>query len=243
MLKLVLLGFALSIVLPEISIGQSTEKASTDKATLVSTQPINSWRIAEDSDRQSYEINLDETIYRSGVKSASIKLRDKIGDPSRKASLMQTIRADAYRNKRMRLSAFLKSENVENAGLWFRIDGESMQVLGLDNMGNRPVKGTTDWSKYEMVVDVPVAAQQIVFGAFLKGAGQIWVDDLSFDEVGQDVSVSTLKPQEVQVEESARYIETYKSKNREAYEKQLKRFHERNTSAPVAPANLDFESF
>ncbi len=50
---------------------------------------------------------------------------------------MQVIRADFYRGKKMRLSAFVKSEKVEQAGLWFHIDGENIQVLGFDGMENK----------------------------------------------------------------------------------------------------------
>jgi hypothetical protein len=75
-------------------------------------------------------------------------------------------KADAYRNKRMRFAAVVKSESVAVwTGLWIRIDGpEDGKALGFDNMLNRPIHGTTDWQKCEVVLDVP---QESVYVAFV----------------------------------------------------------------------------
>ncbi len=240
-MKYLLSFLVLFTVLTNVSFGQSSTETSSEKINSASTQPIKSWRIAEDSDRHNYEIKLDETVSHSGMRSASIESRKTADDVKRRGSVMQTIRASAYHSKRIRLSAFVKSESVKQASLWFRVDGEDMQVLGLDNMQNRLIRGSTDWSKYELVLDVPVTAQQIVFGASLVGTGQIWIDDLSFEEVSRQIPVTSAKPQDVQAKESNQYIEIYRSKNQELYERQLQRFKERNESAPIVPTNLDFE--
>ena len=51
---------------------------------------------------------------------------------------------------------YVKSNEVEKyAGLWMRVDGQQNQVLSFDNMQNRPFRETTDWKKYEVVLDVP----------------------------------------------------------------------------------------
>jgi hypothetical protein len=61
------------------------------------------------------------------------------------------------------------------------------QLLGLDNMQNRPITGTTDWQKYEIVLDIPGDGATIGFGALLQGRGEIWLDDVNLEIVGQDV--------------------------------------------------------
>jgi hypothetical protein len=233
----------LALLAASTVVAQTESQISSDKT--VSAQSFKSWVITPDSDRKSYEFKLDDSVYRSATKSASISsVRADAGvQLIRRGALMQTIKADVYRGKRMRLSAFVKSENAEQAALWFRIDGEGMQRLGFDGMENRLIKGSSDWSKYEMILDVPVAAQQIVIGAILKGAGQIWVDDFKFEEVGRDVPITSLKPQEEEAKGSLRYIEIYREKNKDAYEQQLRAFQERNKSAAPVPGNLDFESF
>ncbi len=57
------------------------------------------------------------------------------------------------------------------------MDG-NRRTLGFDNMLNRAVTGTTDWKQFEVVLDVPTEAVNIVIGAFLSGKGQMWADDL-----------------------------------------------------------------
>jgi len=50
------------------------------------------------------------------------------------------------------LSGYIKSEDVNGwSGMWMRIDGESNQQLGFDNMRDRAIKGTTDWKIYVIV--------------------------------------------------------------------------------------------
>lgn len=66
-------------------------------------------------------------------------------------------------------------------------DRNSKEVLGFDNMHDRPVTGTTDWTKYEIVLVVPEGASEIVYGALLVGEGQIWIDSADVQIVGNDV--------------------------------------------------------
>jgi flavoprotein len=105
---------------------------------------------------------------------------------------MQSFQATNYQNKRMRYSAAVKSEEVKEwAGLWMRIDGPVQgKLLGFDNMNNRPITGTTDWQQYEVVLDVPQNSTSISFGILLRGAGQVWISNAQFEEVGTDVPVT-----------------------------------------------------
>jgi hypothetical protein len=60
-------------------------------------------------------------------------------------------------------------------------------MLAFDNMQSRPIKASTDWTKYDVVLDVPEQAEQISFGLLLTGRGETWVDDMKFEVVGKDV--------------------------------------------------------
>jgi hypothetical protein len=55
-------------------------------------------------------------------------------------------------------------------------------------MQGRPIKGTLDWRRYEIVLDVPPEADVIGFGIVLSGPGRAWVDGLQFEAVGADVA-------------------------------------------------------
>jgi hypothetical protein len=88
----------------------------------------------------------------------------------------------------VRFSGFVKTEVADMAGLWMRVDKEAKQVA-LDNMLNRPIKGTTNWQRYDVVLDVPKDATGIFFGVLLGGSGMVWLNDAKFEIV--DPSVPT----------------------------------------------------
>jgi len=71
--------------------------------------------------------------------------------------------------------------------------------LAFDNIGDRRIEGTTQWTKYSVVLDVPEDAAAIAFGLLMAGKGQVWVDDLAFDVAGPDVATTGLEiePQEL----------------------------------------------
>jgi hypothetical protein len=87
--------------------------------------------------------------------------------------------ADALRGGRVAMRAWIRTENAESASLWLRIDAVD-RVLALDNMEHRDVSGTTGWSLYEIVMDVPDDAATLVYGVFLVGVGRLDVDDVHF---------------------------------------------------------------
>jgi hypothetical protein len=106
---------------------------------------------------------------------------------------LQQFKADTFRERRVRLSAQVKTEDVEEwAGLWMRVDGSDRAGLTFDNMQDRPIKGTTDWAPYAVVVDVPEQGQMIAAGIGLAGTGKVWIADVKFDEVSEDVAITDL---------------------------------------------------
>jgi hypothetical protein len=121
-----------------------------------------------------------------GFAGATIKAN--VEDPHGSAMLAQSIRADAFRGKRIRLSGYLKTIGVNEgtAVLFMRVDGNGV-VQTSDYMQNRPMMLTTDWEKQDIVLDVPSDAIGITYGFLLGGSGQAWLDDLAIDVVGDDV--------------------------------------------------------
>ena len=88
--------------------------------------------------------------------------------------MMQSFTAGRYRGKRVRLTAELRTEEVVGAGtIWMRIDGVK-RAIRFDNMETRTADGvlrdTTDWTRREVVLDVPADAESIHFGFYLRGA-------------------------------------------------------------------------
>lgn len=101
-------------------------------------------------------------------------------------TLMQDIRAEHYAGKRVRFSAFVKTEDAKSAGLWMRIDNGATAVA-FDNMQDRPLKGTLGWQRYSVVLDVPKDATGVFFGVLLSGSGKVWINSGSLEIVGDEI--------------------------------------------------------
>ncbi len=133
----------------------------------------------------SYEAGTDAQSAYNGHPSAYLKAKEP--DPGGFGTLMQDFRADKFLGKRVRFSAFVKSDGIQSwAGLWMRVDKEKDSVA-FDNMMDRPIKGTTGWQKYDVVLDVPQDATGIFFGVLLDGPGTVWLNSANFEVVGADV--------------------------------------------------------
>jgi len=115
--------------------------------------------------------------------------KDTTHDVQRFATMMQGIRADAYRGKRVRLSVNLRTQNADSAALWMRVDAQNGKVLAFDDMGPRKLSGTHPWGRQEVVLDVPAQSATIAFGFLLAGAGAVDASDFAFETV--DAGIAT----------------------------------------------------
>ena len=130
----------------------------------------------------NYILALDSTNIKSGKYSATIEYKE--GNPDFKAWAF-TIPGN-YAGKKITLSGYIKTENVTDgyAGLWMRIDPS----IAFDNMNKKGIKGTTDWTKYEISLAMnPEKTKQIVIGGLLVGKGKMWLDNLNVSIDGKDI--------------------------------------------------------
>ena len=49
------------------------------------------------------------------------------------------------------------------------------------------VRDKTERTKYEIVLDVPLTATNLAYGALVSGGGTIWFDSISFEEVDETI--------------------------------------------------------
>ncbi len=114
-------------------------------------------------------------------------------------TLMQNSLPDKFLGKRVRMTGYMKTADVKEwAGLWFRVDQQfTGQALGFDNMhdgsSDRSLGGTKDWTRCELVLDVPLSASNLAYGALLQGTGQIWLDDINFEIVDKSIPVTCIQ--------------------------------------------------
>lgn len=144
------------------------------------------------SEPEAYAVGVDDKVKHGGKAAAFLKSIKDPGDDF--GTLMQTISAKKYRGKRVRLAAWIKTDKVDGwAGLWMRVDGKSGNTLAFDNMDKRSIKGTTDWARHEVVLDVDKGAESISFGTLLVEAGALWIDDVVIETVAKSVATTNEK--------------------------------------------------
>lgn len=142
---------------------------------------------------RGYEIAADGEVVHGGAGSGRIAAKEL--EPGKNAApLVQTISAEPFRGKRVRLSGWLRTRDVTSgwAGLWMRVDSAAKPNIAFDNMPDRGPRGTTEWKQYEVVLDVAEEASDVFFGVILAGNGTVWADDLALEEVPKSVPLTAV---------------------------------------------------
>ena len=189
---------------------------------------------------EEYRIGI-EPVRRPGSEGfVGATLRGFVEAPYASGILLQSIRADEYRGRRIRLTSWLRTAGespdtaMTEARLWMRVDGAN-GPLWSDYMLDRPILGIRDWALYAVVLDVPRAAIGISFGVAMTGRGQLWLDDVSFETVGKEVAL-TGQPRR------ARHADSVASRASRVELVELRRADRWAYGlAPMRPTNLDFE--
>jgi len=135
-----------------------------------------------------YSVGIDSSAFISGKQSATIVYVNGSNGFKALAYYIPAI----YAGKKIKLTGYIKTENVTNgyAGLWMRIDPS----VSFDNMNTRGIKGTTDWEKYEIELNLKSSkAKRIVVGGLLTGEGKMWIDNLEVTIDGKPLAKTTLK--------------------------------------------------
>jgi C-terminal processing protease CtpA/Prc len=144
----------------------------------------------------NYLVKTDSTIKHSGNNSVSIESTDSLKE-NIFGGLGYQIPAK-YAGSQIELRAYIKMQNVSNGniGLVLQIVGNT-GVMGFENMQNKNIHGTSDWTMYSVHLPLPEKAKTIIIGAFLHGKGKINVDDFQILIDGKDLSKAIIKEQPV----------------------------------------------
>jgi C-terminal processing protease CtpA/Prc len=83
-----------------------------------------------------------------------------------------------FTGKTIELRGWLRRDSVVQwTGLWLREDASGGPVQ-FDNMQDRGLNGTADWTEFRITLPLDARARSIYFGALLAGPGRVWVDEL-----------------------------------------------------------------
>lgn len=237
-------GFAQTTENKQSNNQQSSNNKQEASTSTVSMKPFPKGWMPGAVNSPDYELFLDSTVRRSGNSSGSIKSKESIAMPKGFASIVQGINAKNFLGKRVRLTAYIKSRDVKGwAGLYMQVQRDEFKEGDFDNMSNRQIKGTTDWTNYEVVLDVPADALTIGFGPLLQGTGQIWFDDLKLEAVAQDMASTNLQTKEwlESKQKGEQQTEESKRSNPQQFQKKVENFRTYSKTIPTEAANLDFE--
>ena len=132
----------------------------------------------------NYSISLDSKIVKSEKYAIAIEFK---GGSASFQEVMCSL-PNNYDGRKISLSGYIRTENITEgfAGLWMRIYGIDGKIIASDNMSESNIKGTNNWKKYEITLDMnPAKTEQIVFGGLLNGKGKMWLDGLkiTIDEI------------------------------------------------------------
>jgi hypothetical protein len=155
------------------------------------------------SDPASFEVQRDTTAIHGGKTSMRLastrEPRLQQWGQGGFGTVMQCIEPGDYLGKRIRYSGFVRARGVKDwAGLWMRVDGQGSPAksIAFDNMQSRPIKGTQDWKRFEVVLDVAREAKGVCLGILLSGTGTVWLSDVQFEVVPNSVPTTDTMTQQ-----------------------------------------------
>lgn len=161
--------------------------------------PPPGWWYVQHAGPPSFEYALDDQVAKDGKYSMRIKRTGK--EPF--GLVLQRIKADHFRGKRVRLSAFLRLDNVEpyGVGALREMSGAVLMLrsqaggpMVLDDMREHPLRGTLPWTEASVEIDVPATATTLEFAAMLSGSGTLWADGLRLEVVDPGAAAFTPRP-------------------------------------------------
>ena len=154
------------------------------------SQRIDDWFEAG-SKPESYDWGKADEKYNDG---AVYFLKSNVTPIDGFGTVMTYIKPEQYSGKRVKLTGYVKNESITGwAGMWMRVDGtDPNNSLAFDNMVNRAIAGTNDWTKYEIVLDVAPEAVGIAYGFLVSGTGNSWISGFKLEEVGKDVPTTDM---------------------------------------------------
>lgn len=133
-----------------------------------------------------YENVIDSTVAQSGQQSLKSRYTGPTLWWNGSGGYLQPFPVADAAGRQVRLGGFIRSEAIREgyAGLFlvaFRANGG----LAFADMFEDGVTGTTPWTRYEIVLDVPADTQLMYLGTELFGNGTAWFDDLTVEVDGK----------------------------------------------------------
>jgi hypothetical protein len=122
-------------------------------------------------------------------------------------SLQRSILTEEHYGKRLRFTTWVKTEEIEGwARLFLQADGFDISYLLFDDVVEQALAESSDWRRYNLVMDVPPGSNTLMFGVQMGGGkGKIWIANARLEEVKAEVAVTPARdPRNLGFEEGFR---------------------------------------
>jgi hypothetical protein len=173
----------LSVLSAVCALGQSGP-LNLDFETVETTGAPSVWKVSDPLGRpmQGYSARRTKEGAKQGSYCAELSAEP---EARRFGNLMQAFDGSGLRGKRIRFRAALRTAGQQNgrAHLWLRVDRQNGEIGFFNNMEDRPVR-EAEWKYYDILADIDPDAERINLGVILIGAGKLWIDDASFEVLG-----------------------------------------------------------
>lgn len=152
---------------------------------------------------KSYEIHFDPATTFSGKNSLAITLHAP--EPAQQEPFIKErmislthegFLATSYRGQRLQMITYVKAEDVKRANFHLAVIGPTIEpnnvriTQHMTSTHLHPVEGTSDWTRYELVIDVPDNANSIQVSFSMEGHGKIWLDSIHFAAVDKTIPLT-----------------------------------------------------
>jgi hypothetical protein len=124
---------------------------------------------------------------KEGINESKAIILESVGkDIYGSGAVIQTINARNYLGKRVKLSAFIRTENVKDFACLILSPQNKMDDFWNNSSNNSEDKktylqGNHAYKKIDSYLNVSDNAGNLVIGAMIKGEGKIWIDNINIE--------------------------------------------------------------
>lgn len=144
---------------------------------------------------ERYQMGVDSAVTWEGKPALAIAGAGMVGAAF--GDIHNFTSATGYAGRRVRFSGVYKLADVDGwAGAYLlAYDGVSYQLNPMSPPAAIGGKGNqTDWTPFNVVIEVPKDASTLRMGLLLAGNGRAWLSNLKFEEVADDVPLTMSRP-------------------------------------------------
>jgi hypothetical protein len=159
-----------------------SEQASNDlRGYALGRDP--SWHVpagwsATESQAGEYQVGVDRTVVHPAAVNqgkSSLFMRALTAQPRGVVVVSQSFDPSRYQGRRVRISGYFRASRI--------VGRATLYLTTFDSSDGTEVGEKPQWTRYEVVADIPAEAGKLEIGVRFQGAGTLWVDDLVFEQV------------------------------------------------------------